>query len=116
LYDGNCKPRYQDRYRINGTGFVLVVVNEEALARGIDPDIIQRIGYTVIMANSGERGLELYQQQSHEIVAVLLDMSMPGDGWQRSFPLSLHNERKCERDHFGRLRSRPQRRRPIEVR
>ena len=35
-----------------GMGFVLIV-DEEVLVRGIDLDILQRIGYTVIMANSG---------------------------------------------------------------
>jgi hypothetical protein len=45
----------QERMRlIHGTGFVLVV-DEEVLMRGVDLDILQRIGYTVIMANSRER-------------------------------------------------------------
>jgi two-component system, cell cycle sensor histidine kinase and response regulator CckA len=41
-------------------------------------DILQRLGYAALLANSGEQALEPYQQRSHEIAAVLLDMVTPG--------------------------------------
>jgi CheY-like chemotaxis protein len=41
-------------------------------------DILQRFGYTVLMANNGEQAIELYQQRSNEIAAIVLDMAMPG--------------------------------------
>ncbi len=59
------------------TGTVLVV-DDEIMVMELARDILQRFGYTVLMANSGEQAMELYRLRSREIAAVVLDLVMPG--------------------------------------
>jgi response regulator of citrate/malate metabolism len=76
-----------------GKGVVLIVEDEVPVLE-LARDILQRLGYAALLANSGEQALEPYQQRLHELAAVLLDIVMPGSGWQRGFQ-SYSN---CERE------------------
>ena len=40
--------------------------------------MLERLGFEVICADSGEAGVRLFQRDSDSIVAVLLDVTMPG--------------------------------------
>lgn len=60
-----------------GAGTILVV-DDETMVMELARDILQRFGYTVLMAHNGEQAMELYRQRSNEIAAILLDMVMPG--------------------------------------
>ncbi len=60
-----------------GCGTVLVV-DDEPLVTELAGDILRRFRYSVLKASSGEEAVNLYQQKSREIVAVVLDIVMPG--------------------------------------
>ena len=61
---------------------ILVVEDEDAI-RGFILLNLQKCGYTVLDADCGEKGLELYEENSGEIDIVLLDVMMPGiDGYE----------------------------------
>jgi two-component system cell cycle sensor histidine kinase/response regulator CckA len=62
-----------------GTGAVLVVDDEESV-RTVAQLILQEFGFTVLTATDGCEGLEVFRAHSDEIVAVLLDMTMPKMG------------------------------------
>ncbi len=59
-----------------GSGTVLVVDDEETV-RALAQMTLKRSGFDVVTAVDGRNGLELYDQHRGEIVAVLLDMTMP---------------------------------------
>jgi PAS domain S-box-containing protein len=59
-----------------GSGTILVVDDEE-LMRSTAQRILERCGYTVICANDGLEGVEIFKERHSEIKAVLLDMVMP---------------------------------------
>src|SRR5512146_1552578 len=61
----------------DGCGTVLVV-DDEPLVTELAGDILRRFGYSVLKASAGEEAVNLYQQKSQEIVAVILDIVMPG--------------------------------------
>lgn len=45
--------------------------------------ILERDGFEVVSASSGQEGLEILQQSDHRVELVLLDIMMLGmDGWQ----------------------------------
>jgi CheY-like chemotaxis protein len=67
-----------------GTGTVLVV-DDEIMVMELARDILQRFGYRVLMAKSGEEAVGMYQQRSKEIAAVVLDMGMPGMDGREAF-------------------------------
>ncbi len=61
---------------------ILVVEDEDAI-RGFILLNLQKCGYSVLDADCGEKGLELYKEHSSEIDVVLLDVMMPGiDGYE----------------------------------
>ncbi|RLA86666.1 MAG: hypothetical protein DRG58_11810 [Deltaproteobacteria bacterium] len=62
-----------------GTETILLVDDEEIL-RDLGRRMLERFGYRVITAGSGEEALEIFKERSSDIDLVLLDLSMPGIG------------------------------------
>jgi len=58
------------------SGTVLVVDDEESI-REIASMILEEMGYTVLLAEDGENGVEIFRQHHQEIVGIILDMTMP---------------------------------------
>lgn len=69
--------RRKDRGGIeSGTGTVLVI-DDEAPIRTVARAILERAGYSVIVAPGGEEGIRAFRDAAGTIDLVLLDMSMP---------------------------------------
>ena len=64
---------------IKGSGTVLLVDDEEIIL-DVSKDLLESIGYQVIIARSGEEAIEAYKGSKDDIDIVLLDISMPGIG------------------------------------
>ena len=59
-----------------GSGTVLVVDDEPAI-RDVATEMLVAMGYEILTAADGEQGVERYREHHDQIVAVLLDMTMP---------------------------------------
>jgi PAS domain S-box-containing protein len=59
-----------------GTGTVLVVDDEEVV-RELAREVLQDAGFTVVLARDGREALEVFGAHSDEILAVVLDLTMP---------------------------------------
>jgi CheY-like chemotaxis protein len=68
-------PASEDR----GGGTILLVDDEQTL-RAFGARTLERQGYRVLAAASGEEALEIYQSPGAEVDLVLLDLGMPGMG------------------------------------
>lgn len=55
----------------------ILVVDDDPFVRKIVAVMLNRIGYSVIEAESGVDALEIYKEQQNEISLVILDMVMP---------------------------------------
>ncbi|BBO69739.1 hypothetical protein DSCA_36690 [Desulfosarcina alkanivorans] len=64
---------------ITGTGTILLVDDEDMILE-VGQQILERLGYRVATANSGQQAIETLQQMGSKIDLVLLDMVMPGMG------------------------------------
>lgn len=64
---------------IKGAGTVLLVDDEEMILE-VSKELLETIGYQVIIARSGEEAIEFYKKNKDDIDIVLLDISMPGMG------------------------------------
>jgi PAS domain S-box-containing protein len=62
-----------------GTETILLVDDEEAV-QALGQSILERCGYTVLMAENGLQALEVYQAHQREIGLVVLDVGMPQMG------------------------------------
>jgi two-component system cell cycle sensor histidine kinase/response regulator CckA len=64
------------RTGLSGTGTVLVVDDEEVVRRTAKA-ALERYGYTVLLAENGQVGVDVFRHLSDRITLVLLDMTMP---------------------------------------
>jgi two-component system cell cycle sensor histidine kinase/response regulator CckA len=70
------EPGSQDAEVWRGGGTVLVVDDEDGV-RSVAGKALEMAGFTVINAADGQAGVELFREHANDIVAVLLDMTMP---------------------------------------
>ena len=62
---------------VNGTDTVLIVDDEEIVV-GVGKQMLQKLGYSVLIARSGQEAVDVYQNNPDDVDLVLLDMIMPG--------------------------------------
>ena len=62
---------------VNGTETVLLVDDEEIVV-GVGKQMLQKLGYTVLVARNGQEAVDVCKKNAHEVGLVLLDMIMPG--------------------------------------
>ncbi|MDQ2985401.1 MAG: response regulator [Armatimonadota bacterium] len=58
------------------TGTILVV-DDEAMIRGVCRAALERFGFDVLTAENGTQGLKIFKKKSQDIACVLLDLTMP---------------------------------------
>ncbi len=71
---------------VKGQGKILLVDDEEIVTR-VGAEMLQRAGYSVISATSGQEALEIYRENHGDIALVILDMIMPDLGGGELFDL-----------------------------
>ena len=62
---------------VNGTETVLLVDDEEIVV-GVGKQMLEKLGYSVLIARSGQEAVDVYQNSPDDVDLVLLDMIMPG--------------------------------------
>jgi PAS domain S-box-containing protein len=76
-------PSSTTQMNIDGKGTVLVVDDEE-IVRRTAKTALQRYGYSVLLGENGQEGLDLFREFHNHIVAVVLDMTMPVMGGEEA--------------------------------
>jgi CheY-like chemotaxis protein len=69
---------------LQGSGTVLVI-DDDGAVRMIASRILERMGFSVLTAENGAVGLDLFRARMHEITFVLLDLTMPVMGGEQAF-------------------------------
>lgn len=65
-----------------GDGTVLVIEDEQSV-RTVIQGMLEAIGFNVVTAAHGMEGVEVFQQCADDMVAVIIDLTMPGlSGWE----------------------------------
>ena len=59
-----------------GTGTILIVDDDEGV-RLVASKTLEKVGFTVMMAEDGRAGVQMFRTHADEIRAVLLDLTMP---------------------------------------
>ena len=60
----------------------ILVVDDEQRMRKLIKDFLVAKGYSILEAEDGEKGLEIYEENKNKISLILLDVMMPKlDGW-----------------------------------
>jgi len=58
----------------------VLLVDDEETIREVGGELLEAMGYTVLLAEDGKKALETYQENQDEIDVILLDMVMPNMG------------------------------------
>jgi PAS domain S-box-containing protein len=69
---------------VRGEGTILVVDDEE-IVRSMAKRVLERHGYTVLLAEDGKTGVKMLGDRKNEILIVLLDMTMPVMSGEEAF-------------------------------
>lgn len=67
------------------TDQLILVIDDEEIIRRTAKSMLERYGYTVVLATNGKEGVELFQVLSEKVSAVLLDMTMPVMSGEEAF-------------------------------
>ncbi|MEA3428802.1 MAG: response regulator, partial [Thermodesulfobacteriota bacterium] len=65
---------------MQGENETILLVDDEGAILDMGRNMLERFGYTAIMAESGEKAIEIYKAQKERIDLVILDLGMPGMG------------------------------------
>jgi len=63
----------------------ILVVDDEKSNTTVMGEILESLGYRVLIAGSGQEAIAVYMEKGKEVDLVLLDMIMPGMGGGRTF-------------------------------
>ncbi len=63
----------------------ILLVDDEKTVLDIGQDLLRQYGYETILADGGEKAIEIYRREKDRIDLVILDLIMPGMGGQKCF-------------------------------
>lgn len=66
-------------------GATVLVIDDEHAVRFVTTRMIEAFGYRAVAALDGEQGAAIFRERAAEIVAVLLDLTMPGLTGEETF-------------------------------
>lgn len=64
---------------------LVLIIDDEEIIRRTAKSMLERSGYTVVLAENGKEGVELFQVLCEKVSAVLLDMTMPVMNGEEAF-------------------------------
>ena len=67
------------------TGMILVIDDEEPVRKTLK-DMLETAGYSVLTAENGNTGLEIFKERHDEVSAIILDMAMPEMSGKAVYP------------------------------
>ncbi len=77
------KPEPETSCDFEGGSETILLVDDDDSIRTLGETILSTFGYSVLLADNGEKGLELYQRKQRQIDLIILDMIMPGMGGKK---------------------------------
>ncbi len=69
---------------VKGSGLILLV-DDEDLILDVGKKMLEGLGYSVVLAQSGKQGCDILNQQQQSIDLVILDLVMPGWDGEKTF-------------------------------
>ncbi len=81
---------------ITGGDETILVVDDEDSILEVARDLLERRGYTVVLASRGEEALEIYRERGRGIDLIILDLGMPGMGGHKTLKRLLELDPKVK--------------------
>jgi len=71
--------------KVNKDSRTVLLIDDEHMIVEVGREILGILGYNVLTARSGEKGIEVYRQNKEQIQIVILDMVMPSMGGAETY-------------------------------
>lgn len=65
----------------------ILLVDDEVIIADVALEILQNLGYTVLLATSGKEAVEIYSREKDRVDLVILDLIMPGMSGSKTFDM-----------------------------
>jgi PAS domain S-box-containing protein len=79
------RPARKEAQDLSGVGVILIIDDEETV-RIVAKRSLEHYGYEVLVAENGERGVEVFRRNVDRVQCVVLDMAMPVMGGEETLP------------------------------
>jgi PAS domain S-box-containing protein len=79
------KPAEEPRSAAMEMGGLVLVVDDEESVRSVTKMMLERKGFTVLTAEDGRVGVDVFREHAGEVRAVILDMTMPHLNGEQAF-------------------------------
>lgn len=89
------KEKSQKTTLVKSSGTILLIDDEEII-RATGKFQLQNMGFTVLLADNGKKGVELYRQNKDSIVLVITDMIMPEMYGSEAFRKIKEIDKNCK--------------------
>ncbi|HOJ43343.1 MAG TPA: response regulator, partial [Syntrophorhabdaceae bacterium] len=63
----------------------ILLVDDEKVILEVGKELLEALGYKVLIAENGSEAVKIYREKMHEIDLVILDMIMPEKGGEETF-------------------------------
>lgn len=73
-------PREREEHLTAGGAETILLVDDEEAVRELGKEMLETVGYRVLVASNGEEALALYAERMDEVALVILDLIMPAMG------------------------------------
>jgi len=78
--DQGVPPETEVRTELQAGHEAILLVDDEDIIIEVTQEILEELGYRVLIARNGEEAVEIYRENKENIDLVILDMIMPGIG------------------------------------
>jgi PAS domain S-box-containing protein len=78
-------PKPAPALHLAARGELVLVIDDEPIIRRTAKSMLERYGYSVVLAEDGKEGVELFQVLGEKVALVLLDMTMPVMNGEEAF-------------------------------
>lgn len=74
-----------DQGQVMGGNETILLVDDEVIIADVASEMLENLGYTVILAMNGREAIEIYEREQSKVNLVILDLIMPGMNGSKTF-------------------------------
>jgi len=75
----------EDKKTIRGGNETILIVEDEEELREIASEMLSMLGYNVLLASDGEKGIDIFKENTDDIHLVIIDVVMPKIGGRETY-------------------------------
>jgi len=79
------EPENRTEGTVEGGTETILLAEDDEMVRGLAQRLLEKAGYTVLLARNGEEAVEIFEQHAHDVDLLLMDVVMPHLGGREAY-------------------------------